>query len=190
MAGGISSEIFVQNIDGAPSRYALFEGLPADLMTFEQIFEKDARWLMGQSLITDVVRFIKDKPLAADIDPNNPTELYVHMPLPTVRDEVSGEEASILCMVPEELREIFLDRLNEAAVTYLGGSGRLMLYGYMNSATTDFTVSRVRADLMRFEQERQARGEGELWEVVANYLGMPTKFDLKVTYPTAGSREF
>lgn len=144
------------------------------VMTYEEIFESDGRWILGKSILSDVVDFVRGKPLAAVRDSQDPSRLNIEIPLPTVRDEISGGVYSVAYMVPPELQNVFIRQLNEAMNDYLGEDGKNSLERFLYSAMTDRTISEVQGVLSTFEREREASDEGQLWKVVAHYLGMPT----------------
>ncbi|NTJ67496.1 hypothetical protein G6M50_05925 [Agrobacterium rhizogenes] len=145
----------------------------ASIMTYEELYEHDGtRWIMGRTILKDIVNHVKGKPLVANYDVEKPTVLNIEIPLPEVRDAISGEMVSILYMVPPELIDIVVNRLNEAMAAYLGETGKQMLDRYLASPMTLATVTWVKSELFQFERGRQGIGIGELWQVVAEYVGL------------------
>lgn len=53
---------------------------------------------------------------------------------------------------------------------YLGKRGKEMLGSYLHSPMNPATLTAIQSELQNFERDRQAKGEGELWQVVAEYL--------------------
>ncbi|HEX2753742.1 MAG TPA: hypothetical protein VHP34_11680 [Alphaproteobacteria bacterium] len=147
-------------------------------MTFEEIFEQDAKWLLGRHVLTDIVNYIKGRPLIAIADTSDRSKINIEIPLPSVIDELSGEHVSILYTIPPELIGILLDRLNEAMSAYLGDGGKQMLNVYIRSANTQYTLTSIQNELSMIERSRQAIGEGELWQVVADHIGIQRIFQL------------
>lgn len=169
-----SGQIYICDVEplGYDTRAFQQYGTPA--MTYEEIFESDGRWLLGKSILSDVVSFVRGKPLVAVRDREDLSRLNIEIPLPTVRDEITNELVSIAYMVPPELQEVFIGQLTEAMNDYLGEGGMKSLERFLNAPMTNHTVSKVQAELSEIERHREASDEGQLWKVVAHYLGMPT----------------
>lgn len=154
----------------AQARGRVFTRAGSPISTYEEVFERDAKWMTGRRLLSDIVGYIKGKPLA--VNRRSKTEVSVEIPLPMVRDEISGEFVGIALMVPPELSGIFGGRLNEAMRDYLGEGGVTLLEGYLHSPMEPSTIRDMQSSLLRIERDRQASGEGELWQVVAEHFGL------------------
>lgn len=139
-------------------------------MKYEEIFEREARWLMGPRLLTDVVNYLKGKCLVAERVPGNPNACNIIVPLPTIQNDLTGEEVSIAEMVPLELLRTFWGCLNEAISDYLGDAGLQELSQYIGQPNTMFAMSNIQTILRDMEYKRRA--EDELWAVVAKHFGI------------------
>lgn len=76
--------------------------------TFEEIWEQDAKWLMGREILSDIVVFLKDKSPIATFEENGVCQ--ISLPLPTLKDVLTGNDVSIFYSVPSELSHLFEDR--------------------------------------------------------------------------------
>jgi hypothetical protein len=171
----IDNIVFVQiaTPDSPPIQTA--ELLPPP--SFEERFEKDGKWLLGTRILGSICRHMKGKALVAVIADDGRysmtgAKIDISLPaFPMVRDEISGKQASIYWTIPEELRplveacclEVMSTRARDADLVHAQFAG---------SALTQQTVDRINCTLMSYENERIARGELELWQVLADRFGL------------------
>lgn len=157
--------------EGPGDEPAPFERRKRPGPTYEEIFEQDGRWLLGRHVLADIVNFARGKTLEVK---GNGSMLELSIPLPYVRNAVNGDIVDVIRALPPEMAAILIDRLHNALSDYLGEDGKRMLNGHLYSANTTVLVQRVQNELWRMERSRQDRGEGELWQVIAQNVGLPT----------------
>jgi hypothetical protein len=81
------------------------------LETYEEIWEKDAKWLSGREILGGVVNELKGKAIKVYIDENDTSIFRATLPLATISLAGKRNQFIALYAVPEELEEIFKDRL-------------------------------------------------------------------------------
>jgi hypothetical protein len=143
-------------------------------MTYAEIFEREARWISGPALLSGIVRYLRGRHLLCERSSNIHTAVNIAVPLPTVRNELSGEDVSVAGMVPPELREVFWACLGDALDEYVGDDGRRRIAAFRDRKLTQATVAELQSCLLQIEEERRARAEGELWWYVAKHFGLST----------------
>lgn len=142
------------------------------LMTYEEIFESDGMWLLGRTMLTDIIASIKGKSLLARRDSTDLSKLNIEIPFPLIQNDLDGKPVSIHYMIPVELRGIFNERINTATSCYLGHGGYAIIRRYLGSPMNADTLSRIQADLSDFEMDRERQDQGQLWRIVAGHLGL------------------
>lgn len=148
-------------------------------MTFEEIFERDARWMSGRTVLGTILYHIKGKPmepgkpLSVVRHPHIQSSISIEVPLPLVYDEVTGENVSILLALPPEVSGLVKDQLDLAVSAYLGEDGRRMLTSFLRAEVSRVTLQEIESNLQIIERDRRAQDRGQLWQVVAEYFGMP-----------------
>ncbi|MBD9390173.1 hypothetical protein IB237_23510 [Agrobacterium sp. AGB01] len=141
-------------------------------MNYEEFFCKDGSSSIGKQLLADIVSQLKQKHLVAQVEDGYAPRASISIELPNVTDVTTGEEVSIINMVPAEFKAFFFERLAEALEAYLGEDGNRLLKSYWGQPITDPVLSRLQGDLARLEADRRASGDGELWQVVAAHFGL------------------
>lgn len=144
-------------------------------LDYAEIWERKGRWLMGPSLLTDMILFLKDRGLEAKKDPGDSHMLMIALPLPQLQDEVWGPMGiTIVHYVPEELRPIFIERCN----LVLAERAPLVLpkirENFIDRPTKMTPHSRMQINqfLREIEREIEARGEEPpLWHLAAFAFG-------------------
>lgn len=69
---------------------------------FSEKWERDGHWLLGRTILSTIIEYLKGKSVIAEFDDDDRKEcITVSLPLPEIRDEISGEMRSIYWMVPE-----------------------------------------------------------------------------------------
>lgn len=141
------------------------------MQTFSEIWEQDGRWLMGPGLLGDIIEHLRDRAPVAAADPRNPNAIDVSIPLPCVTDEISGEQCSVYCMVPEELQGIFADRCNRILQDWMDEKADDVLRSGLGRQNTALTINFLTSGLASIERERVARDEDPLWVIAAKHFG-------------------
>lgn len=144
--------------------------------TYEEIFEQNGKWISGRDILYSIVKHLKGKSLTIKPDANNPSSLLLEVPFPEIPDEISKEMVSITYMIPEELQDIFVSQIENATSQYLGESGLELFEKYFFQPVNSHMLACLQADLAVYERQREARDEGQLWKVVSEHLGIPTRF--------------
>lgn len=141
--------------------------------TFAEIWERDARWLLGPGLLGDVIEHLRGRAPIIVPDDRDPSSATVTLPLPWVRDAVTGNLLSVYFAVPEELRPIFAERCSLVVRDWYGPEAdRVMHQHALRMQNTAANHERINGMLQHIERERMARGEdAELWEIAANRFG-------------------
>lgn len=138
--------------------------------TFSDIWERDALWLMGPGLLSDVVEFLRGRGFEAVRKPDQPDSVMVALPLPKVMNDVTGQREDVLWAIPPELRGLF-QGLCGHVMAAREPSIRERLSPFLGQKMHSFTLSRMNAALLDIEREAQRRGEPMLWELAAEAFG-------------------
>jgi hypothetical protein len=155
----------------APHVPPMREPTEPPLRTFEDVWEKDARWLLGPNVLASIVEHLRGKSLDASFQGHT---LQISVPLPNVHDEISSSSRSILWTIPEELRSIFQECLYE--IGRCTGDAEALL-DLMNSdqkmwEANQATMAFVKSWLRTREDERKAHRWPELWMIAARVFGL------------------
>lgn len=143
------------------------------MQTFAEIWERDGRWLLGPGLLGDVIEFLRGRAPIVSPSDRDPSTVNLQIPMPHVRDDVSGELRSVYYAVPRELQPIFAERCSLILRDWYGPETVRLLHQYLNRRqNTAEVLAEMNAGLAHIERERTARGEdAELWEIAANRFG-------------------
>ena len=139
------------------------------MKTYSEIWEQNGRWLTGPNLLASIVEFLKGKSVIA-IFGDNPSAVTITLPLPEIRDEISGEMVSIFWMVPEEQRKTFLFACDNI-LSRRGGDATIIRHTFLEGhpfPATAMLLAQINNELMRLER----RGGWELWKVAAVEFGL------------------
>ena len=149
---------------------ASWEDVEAVFRPYEEIWEKDGVWLMGRQNLPAIVdhwRAHFPEPMA-DRYRHSVTVVF---PFPTVRDEISGCQVSLLEFTPDALCGILEDRLQEV--------GRLRwrtwapeLEGILGAPLNALSLNNIKSLIYATEQRAAAMGLPELWQIGAAAFGL------------------
>jgi hypothetical protein len=147
------------------------------LTPFQKKWELDGRWLMGPGILANIVLFLKDESLIAVQNGGNPSAIDIVLPLPDVRDELTGKLVSIRFAIPEELRGRFDRYCFNIMNTYCSDVERVCKE-YYGELSCRLTRDRMNRKLREADEMRRALGENELWKTAAqefgfNWLALP-----------------
>lgn len=143
---------------------------------FEQIWERDAKWLMGPEILGQIVVFLRSNHLEVIQDTYN--SVTISLPLPTVHDEISGKEVSIYWMVPQELRDIFEDRCASIVMRYVQPDE---LNQFLGLQLNEVNMNRLRGMLWQKQNEVLSESGLELWQVARQEFGLESRFVFEFT---------
>jgi len=115
-----------------------------------------ANKLSGQQLFA-LVYSLKGKSLRASWDQRK----HISIDVPLEKDTV-----------PRAITESIGTKLLKATYDYLGEEAVSLMKSISFSPDEPETLSVIQEALDRLEQERQEQGDGELWQVVADHLGL------------------
>lgn len=140
--------------------------------TFADIWERDARWIAGPGLLAMIVEHLQGRSVEAHRRSGDNNALDVGLPVPLVRDAVSGNLVSVACFIPDELNSVYESRVDKILQRRLPDVRACSLVA-LGAENTPLTLNNFNAALLRLEQERMARGSGdELWRVAAEEFGL------------------
>jgi len=158
---------------------------------YEEIFERNGRWLLGRKILAKICRHMCERSLAVVIDNGDPGRLLVSLPeFPTVRNDIDGRDASIWWMIREELRPLVEERCWDALSAYRYGDlehlwGRLG--GRASNASLVTEANSILAELEHARRARRDPADPELWECLADRFGLTS---LEALYDTDPFKEF
>ena len=142
------------------------------MASFAEIWEQEARWLMGPGLLGDIIEHLRGRGPIAVRDPDDPNRVNLQIPLPTIRDEVTGNQVSIGLFVPEGLQTIFIDRCNLIMKNWYDEEADRVVRSNLGMAISDHTLARLTSELANIEQGRAYQAdEPTLWEIAADMFG-------------------
>ena len=142
------------------------------MASFAEIWEQDGRWLIGPGLLGDIIEHLRGRGPIALRDPFDSNQVNLQIPLPTVRDEISGDQVSIGLFVPEELLPIFNDRCSLIMRNWYDEAADRVIRSNFGIAITDQTLARFTSELANIEQGRMYQGdEPALWAIAAEAFG-------------------
>lgn len=163
----IKPEVYVQILPGTPTKLGpplmTWDDLRAVSQTYEDIWERDGRWLMGRRMLADIVNHWRDNELLIANDPAT-SAVNISPSLPTMRDEISGEDRSIYEWIPEELRALFAARC-DLALGWRFPSYEPGLKEFLGHPLTEHSKAMIRTVLRSVEQQARA---GEIAGVLAS----------------------
>jgi hypothetical protein len=141
-----------------------------DFIPYEDIWERDGKWVMGRGLLADVVlHLMRGKGLHVEV--NAAGVAQVTLPLPTVLDEITGTRVSVVRAIPEELREIFnrrcqlvLDARRDQVIERLAK--------FQERVATPLAIAQMNAELSDLETNAIRRDDVQLWQLAALAFGL------------------
>jgi hypothetical protein len=144
---------------------------PFPFLPYEEIWEKEARWLGGRWVLPEIVRHLRGRGLEVDLDNRRPLSLMVTLPLPQAKDEVSGRMVCIDEFIPEELKRIFAEctvLVLQERLRYIS----LLLDRFKGLPVDRTLIEAINAELAAIEREIEERDEPPLWELAAWAFGL------------------
>ena len=146
----------------------------AEQSSFEHIWEKDAQWLMGRQILSDILKHLEGKSLRCVFDDYGSATIGV--PFPTVKDEISGTMVPIYYMIPQELLGVFLERHDRIILRYYQPYVNHIINASLGQRQTPLFLAEINAKLMQLEQDTFARTECTLSDNAAEQFGMGGKY--------------
>lgn len=161
--------------DDAPRDYPSLPTAP-----FADVWERDGvRWLMGPMILADVVRYLNDRaPMVVFPTPWAASQGRIDMiiPLPDLRDFISGEMQSVVYAIPEELRTRFL-KICDRVLGHFRSDAEALILRLSGSPLDRFTIHRANVLLRGWENERLTEdSQNCLYKVAAAHFGLNWSF--------------
>lgn len=138
--------------------------------TYEDIWERDGQWIMGRSILTNIVEHWRDTELLIENDLIH-RAVNIKPSLPTMRDEISGNDYSVYEWIPEELRDLFLNRCN-LALSWRYPSYEPELMEFIGQSLSDYSKTMIRTVLRAVEQKARVEGLPEFCHLGAVAFGI------------------
>ena len=137
--------------------------------SFEDIWEKDGKWMTGRAFLADIILFLKGKAPTAKIEGS---KLIVAFPIIFVRDPGSSSFCFVSDIVPPELRPTFYAIWHETQFRYL----RPILEGlhahFWGYPANERTIAEINCMLLILEQKKEANREETMADVMASSFGL------------------
>lgn len=153
---------------------------------FAERFEGDGQWLMGRMIAAQVCRHMQGMSVIATLDHSR---ALISLPeLPTVYNEIDRKLVSIYWTIPEELRALFNECLNEA-LTYRTNDMELLAGQTLGCHANQTSVHQANAILRDYENSRIALNnptDPPLSECLADRFGLNPGEFLTLPYPFRG----
>lgn len=131
------------------------------MKTFELLFEQDARWMTGKTLITQMIDSLKTKSPIVIVDERFSNEIMLSISL----------QSKHLNAIPLELTNIFSGQCSLTKGDWFSGKSNI-LGKYKNSPLTDDTLAAINNTLHTIERDRKAKNsDKQLWRCFARRMG-------------------
>lgn len=125
-----------------------------------------------ERVLTDIVNHIRGKGLSVLPDQEHSKGIILAIPFPTTRKSgTTDEEPAYMRLTPDLWRSL-QPWIVDAVSNYLGNAGEYMTIKYRGRQVTMGELKDIQAYLDNHEARRRAEGKGELWEYLAEALGL------------------
>lgn len=143
--------------------------------TFDEIWEKDAKWLSGPQILSMIVDDFRGKSLIATIDKNDPSTISIGLPLPTIETPHGSRVYKATLMIPDELRSVFQQCLDEIL---LNNEPRIKVCTdrYIGMRVDERIIAQINEDFRAMERDNEAMGAQTLVDMAERAFGLPNRF--------------
>lgn len=153
---------------------ASWEDVKAIYKPYSHIWELDAQWLMGRSILRDIVdhwRTNLPTPSASG------SSVSIEAQYPTVWDEITGRRVAITNFIPEELIAVFNDRVGEIEkLRWQSWVPELEELTASCAIINAFTMNRIKSIVYAAEGRAKVEGMPEFWQLGAAAFGLLPEF--------------
>jgi hypothetical protein len=146
-----------------------------DDKTFSEIWEKEAKWLSGPQILSLIVDEFRGKSLIIAVNKDKPSGLIVSLPLETVKTASGKDMYKAMFMIPEPLRDIFQQCLNDI-IQNNAHRIRYCTDRYIGLVVNDRLIAEINQDLRNLERDNELEGAQTLVDIAERAFGLPNRF--------------
>lgn len=138
--------------------------------TYAEIWERDARWLMGPGILSDIIHFQKTRGLIAIRNPRDQAGITITFHTPDVLDATTLDRRNVYDIIVPELQSLYKAKCSEAIRGYVGIID-INLSKYLHESITDHLLYELTAELAMIDRAREARRDDAFWMHLARTFG-------------------